>query len=113
MRAGGGAVPAALTRLAEDVDALHVHIDLDVHDTSIAPANSYATPGGLGAEEVRAVVRQASRRLPIASATLASWDPELDHDGRMRAVALDLLEDLGIAFHQQPAVHAGSTARPT
>src|SRR5206468_7952123 len=33
------AVHAAVEQLAADVDLVHVHVDLDVHDPSIAPAN--------------------------------------------------------------------------
>ena len=84
-------VGSAIDRLAEKSDAVHMHIDLDVHDPSIAPANSYAAADGLTAAEVQRVVRQVADRLPIASATLASYDPTYDPAGRMRQTALDLL----------------------
>lgn len=88
------AVRAAVERLAAEVDVVHVHIDLDVHDPSIAPANGYAEPGGLSAVEVRDAVREVAARLPIASATLASYDPELDIDRRMAKTALELIETI-------------------
>lgn len=72
-------------------DVVHVHVDPDVHDPSVAPANDYAVPDGLTADEVRDVVGQVAQRLPIGSATLASDDPAHDPQGRMRDVALDLL----------------------
>lgn len=65
---------------------------------SIAPADSYAVPGGLLAEDVQQLLRQTADRLPIVSATLASYDPDFDSAGQMRDTALDLLEllaDLG------------------
>jgi len=85
------AVHAAVEQLAADVDLVHVHVDLDVHDPSIAPANSYAEPDGLTAAQVRDAVQQIAGRLPIGSATLASYDPSYDPAGRMRDTALDLL----------------------
>ena len=95
VRAGVDAEEALAAALAERADAVHVHVDLDVHDTALAPANSYAVPGGFTAEEVRRVVAAIARRLPVASATVASWDPTLDVQDRLRDAALDLLEHLG------------------
>jgi arginase len=82
----------ALDGLARRVDAVHVHVDLDVHDPSIAPANGYAAPDGLTAEEVLDVLGQTAARLPVVSATLASYDPAYDVEDRMRTTALALLE---------------------
>jgi arginase len=95
LRAADGVVQEVVTRLATRVDALHVHIDLDVLDTSIAAANGYAAPGGLSGDEVRAVLRTASGRLPVISATLASWDPAYDVEDRILGVALEVLQEVG------------------
>jgi arginase len=85
----------AVDRLATRADTVHLHVDLDVHDPSIAPANGYAAPGGLTAEQVRGVARTVARRLPLCSATLAAYDPSYDQRDRMRDTALDLLGELG------------------
>ena len=77
--------------LATKVDVVHIHIDLDVHDPSIAPANQYAAPDGLSAEEVHHVVREIAGRIPVASATLAAYDPAFDSEDRMKDTALDLV----------------------
>ena len=90
-----GRTARVLDAVAQHADAVHIHVDLDVHDPSVAPANSYAAPGGLLPEEVRATVEQAVARLPLASATVASWDPTCDVGHRMRDTGLDLLELLG------------------
>jgi arginase len=84
----------ALDGLARRVDAVHFHVDLDVHDPAIAPANGYAAPGGLSAEEVLDVLRATAARLPVVSATLASYDPAYDIEDRMRTTALGLLEQV-------------------
>ncbi|WP_432514880.1 arginase family protein [Kineococcus sp. SYSU DK001] len=98
LRADDGVVREVVGRLAAHVDALHVHVDLDVLDTAVGRANGYAAPGGLDGGELRAVVRGAASRLPIASATLASWDPAHDVDGRVLGVAMDVLDDVGVAL---------------
>jgi arginase len=69
-------------------------VDLDVYDPSIAPANGYAAPDGLLAADVLRIARQAAARVPVGSATLASYDPSYDPAGRLRDTALDLLETL-------------------
>ena len=89
-----GRLRAAVDALAARVDVVHLHVDLDVHDPSIAPANDYAAPDGLSAEQVHAVVREVADRIPIGSAALASYDPAHDPHGRMRRAALDLLTRL-------------------
>jgi arginase len=86
------AVAEAVDTLAGRVDAVHLHVDLDVYDPSIAPANSYAAPDGLSAADVRSIVQTVAGRLPIVSSTLAAYDPELDPAGRMLDTALDLLD---------------------
>ena len=93
-RPGMPDMAAAVDRLAATVDVVHLHVDLDVHDPSIAPANGYAAPGGLSAADVRQVARTVAGRVPIASVTLAAYDPSHDRDDRMRDTALDLLTDL-------------------
>ena len=86
------AVAAAVTALAGRVRRVHVHIDLDVHDPSTAPANSYAAPDGLLPGDVHGILRHLAERVPIGSATLAAWDPGYDVEDRMRDIALDLVE---------------------
>lgn len=90
-----GRTGEVLDRVAAHADAVHIHVDLDVHDPSIAPANSYAAPGGLMPDEVRDTVTAAVAQLPLASATIASWDPTHDVEGRMLETGLALVELLG------------------
>ena len=85
-----GHVAAALTTLVREADVVHFHVDLDVYDPSIAPANSYAAPDGLLAGDVQRIVAQTADRVPIVSAALASYDPTLDPAARLRDTAIDL-----------------------
>ena len=90
-----GAVAAALDGLAARADVVHLHVDLDVHDPdAVAPANGYSVGNGLLAADVLRLVEQAAERLPVVSATLASYDPAHDRAGRMQKAALDLLARL-------------------
>lgn len=105
--ADGDTVTDVLDRLAAEVDVIHLHVDLDVLDTAIAPANSYAVPGGLQPEDLVRLAREAAARRPLVSLTVASWDPSLDPQHRMRDTALDLLGTVGLLL--VPAV-AGARA---
>ncbi len=82
---------AALEFWTSRVANVHVHIDLDVYDTSIARANSFAVPGGLRADDVQRVIAAVAEHTTIVSATLAGYDPHCDRAGRMCETALDLL----------------------
>ncbi|GAB2756602.1 arginase family protein [Amycolatopsis magusensis] len=85
-------VAAALPK----VRRVHLHIDLDVHDSRlVGPANEYAVPDGPDAAEVQRIVEAVSARLPIVSATFAAYDPAVDTDGEVRAAALDLIRLVG------------------
>ncbi len=68
----------ALDVLAQEVEAVHLHIDLDVHDARIAPANHFQPPGGLAPQRLQDMVAQVAERLPVASAYLGAYDPEVD-----------------------------------
>jgi arginase len=91
VRDAGCLIPA-INALAAEVDLVHLHIDLDVHDPSIAPANRYAAADGLAAEEMHRVIREIAGRVPVASATLAAYDPAYDPNGQLERTALDLLK---------------------
>ncbi len=95
-----GAVSHTAGNLTGKVDRVHIHVDLDVLDPAIAPANGYAVPDGLSAEEIHQVVHRVAEKIPICSATLASYDPGYDPHGRMERTALELL--LLLARQAQP-----------
>jgi arginase len=90
VRDTGRLVPA-IEALTAEIDTVHLHIDLDVHDPSIAPANQYAAPDGLSQEEMHQVIREIADRVPVTSATVAAYDPAYDPESRMERTALDLL----------------------
>jgi arginase len=71
---------------------IHVHVDLDVHDPALAPANQFAPPDGLTPREVQEAVRAIAAAVPICSASLASYDPEVDPQGLALEAGLQLVE---------------------
>lgn len=81
--AGAGAVPR-----------VHLDIDVDVCDRSVAPGCPASVPGGLAAWELRALTRAVAADSRVVSADLAEVDATADaDDGRtVRLAALCVLE---------------------
>jgi len=89
-RGAPAALHAALSRTR--APRLHLHVDLDVHDPAIAPANEFAPPDGLTPEEVRDSVRAIAAARPICSASFAAYDPLVDPSGACLEAGLRLIE---------------------
>lgn len=95
------ALKAYLTVLRERVTHVYVHLDLDVYDPSVAPANYAAAPGGLTAPEVREVLRVVGERFKIAAVGIASYDPTFDTHDRLLDAIVELTADLAhLVAHQ-------------
>lgn len=77
----------ALAALAERVERVYLHVDLDVLDPTEARPNGFAARGGLTLDEVEAAVRLAGSRLEIVGATLSAFDPDADEEGRVPGAA--------------------------
>ncbi len=73
---------------------VHVDLDVDVCDRSVAPACPAAVPGGISARELRAAARVAGRHPAVRSIDLTEIDATMDApDGRtVRLAALCVLE---------------------
>jgi arginase len=97
VRASGAreALGPALDTMAGRVGRVHVHLDLDVLDPeALNPANEFAPEGGLRAEEVEACILAIRERLEVTSATVASYDPSFDGEGRVLEAGITLTEAL-------------------
>lgn len=84
----------ALDALRGEVDAVYVHLDLDILDPSEATTNQWTPAGGWTVADLGTAITQVRERFTLAGAGLASFDPDEDHDGRGTAAALSLLEQL-------------------
>lgn len=67
-----------LDRLAARVDGVYLHLDLDVHDATVAPANHFRPPGGLSPERLQSAVAFIAARIPVLAAYIGSYDPDAD-----------------------------------
>jgi arginase len=81
----------ALTRIAPAVDGVIIHVDLDVLDTSVCTANSYAREGGLSLAQTVETFDEIARHAPITGAVLAAYDPAAGDDDRARQAAMQLV----------------------
>jgi arginase len=94
---GRGALGPALNAMAGRIGRVHVHLDLDVLDpAAVDPANEFAPEGGLRAEEVEACIWAIRERLEVSSATVASYDPSFDHEGRVLRAGTALVRSLTV-----------------
>ena len=101
---GGQGGPGALGDVAREALAIagaaggpvHLDVDVDVCDRSVAPGCPASVPGGLGAWELRTLVREVARDGRVRSVDIAEVDATADTpDGRtVRLAALCVLEVL-------------------
>jgi formiminoglutamase len=87
-------VGEALDLAAAAGGPVHVDLDIDVCDRSVAPACPASVPGGIAAHELRAAARAAGGHPAVESIDLVEVDATADAaDGRtVRLVALCVLE---------------------
>lgn len=93
-RADADTLDDALDELAERVDAVYVHVDLDVLDPSEARASGWSVEGGFSAAEVGRAVDSITARFEIAAAALTAYDPAVDPEGRVPPIAAALARRL-------------------
>jgi arginase len=93
-RADADTLEAALDELASRVDAVYVHIDLDVLDPSVARANVLTVEGGLDTEQLEQALGAISSRFEIVAAALTAYDPSQDHEHRVPGIAARLAQQL-------------------
>jgi formiminoglutamase len=84
----------ALEVVGADGGGVHLDVDVDVCDRSVAPGCPASVPGGLAAWELRALVRHAASDPRLRSADIVEVDATADAaDGRtVRLAALCVLE---------------------
>jgi arginase len=86
-RADTDTLESAVDELATRVDAVYLHIDLDVIDPSVARANVLAVDGGPDTEQLEEALAAVSSRFEIAAAALTAYDPSQDHENRIPGIA--------------------------
>jgi len=107
-RGPGAVVRDALGVAGAAGGPVHVDVDVDVCDRSVAPGCPASVPGGLAAWELRALVREAARDARVRSVDVVEVDATADApDGRtVRLAALCVLEALAGLALRPPATRA-------
>jgi arginase len=77
-------VDAAMTRLAEEVDLIYVHIDLDVLDPAEVPGHPLTAPNGPSSVELGAALTRMFMHEKSVALGLASYPHDADPDGISR-----------------------------
>jgi len=82
---------STLNSIAQHVESMYVHLDLDVLDADVATANKFAVAGGLTIEDVEYALSQIAQTFRIAGVTLSAYDPASDTDGAAARAAIRLI----------------------
>lgn len=83
------------------VDGVYLHIDMDVHDPELAPANSLQPDNGLSLREVLDCLRAIADAYPVVGASITAYDPACDRNDKGAECGLDIIEFLGNVAHGQ------------
>ncbi len=81
-----------LHRLSRKVGHVYLHVDMDVHDANLAPANLYKPGGGLTPMEVGDAVRNITSRFHICGASVTAFDPDADENTKGLHAGTELIE---------------------
>jgi arginase len=87
------ALYSGISKLVRDVDEIHLHIDPDALNPKEAPANSYQflSEGGMSVEQLNEAITLIQKTLNITSATVASFEPSYDPQGKTLNALLKLI----------------------
>lgn len=93
----------ALAGLADRVDEVYLHVDLDVLDTEVGSANRYAAPGGPDVDTVLELITQTFATVPVGAASMTAYDPAYDSQERILGAARQIAGVIaaGIRSHIQ------------
>ena len=73
---------------------LYVHFDTDIVDPKDVPAQNFLAVGGPSAADLGRVFRFLAQTGRVVAASMSSWNPDLDRDGRSQRICMDLFETL-------------------
>ena len=91
-----GDLVTPLDRLAQRVDEIYLHVDLDAFPPEVAPGIvDEPAPGGMSLEQAEELLRAAARRFRIRAAALATFTPDRDEADVTLQLALRIIGLLG------------------
>lgn len=86
----------ALDRLSVEVEGVHLHVDVDVIDSSDGLANEqWAEEPEPSLDQLTAAIGHVGHRVPVRSVSLTSYNPDVDTDGRALQSGLTIFGALG------------------
>jgi len=88
------ALDSVMSEFLRNVDEAHVHIDLDALNPKETPANGWLTEGGLSVEDISEAIRSIKEHLNVTSATVASFDPDYDTQGKTLQASFILIKQI-------------------
>ena len=77
-----------------NVEEVHLHLDLDVLDQKETPANEWLPEGGIPMEAVSQTIQYTKKNRQLTSATIASFDPKYDLQGKTLNASLHLIRQM-------------------
>jgi arginase len=89
--AGAADFERALSSLASRVEAIYLHIDLDVVSPEDSPGVSSRPPGGISAADLTAIIQTICMTAPVKAAALTNYYPDLDENHKSLRTAFNLL----------------------
>jgi arginase len=90
-----GEIDATLAALADRVERVYLHLDLDALDPSIAPGIvDPPVPHGLSLAQLDRVLDAVTAKLGVTAVALTTYTPSRDVDGVTHATALHVIERL-------------------
>ncbi len=81
-----------LKALAARVDAIYLHIDIDVLNPAESPGVNYRGAGGYAVAELERILKLVARLTTVAAVGLTNYNPEQDVDDRTLAAGMRLLQ---------------------
>ncbi|ATB35879.1 agmatinase [Cystobacter fuscus] len=107
MRARGvaAALEPVVAAFRRNCTAVHLSIDIDVLDCSVAPGTGNVTIGGLSGGELMDAV-EVIRQLPLAGIEIVEVSPRYDPTGRTPQIAAQLLFELLFREYRKPEASA-------
>lgn len=96
-------VIAPLDELAQRVEDVYLHIDFDGFAPQVAPGIvDEPVPGGLSREDAETIIYATGERFWIRAATLATYTPDRDEEGKTLQLALRLIKLIGASGARGP-----------
>lgn len=88
------ALDSVMPEFLRRADEVHLHIDLDALNPKETPANGWLIEGGLRVEDLSKAISFIQENLKVTSATVASYDPNYDPEGKTLQASFKLIRQI-------------------